>query len=106
MGYETKMFIVQRFKSTKDGYCSIIASLDLSKIGGGHLSKLIGEYKEEQKSLLEDKKYYFYDFYGEDECKVFKDKYGDILPLIPIREFYDALEEDIKASKKENVEFA
>lgn len=105
MGYEVKMFVVTHYKTLslgRDGYCSVIGMVDLSKPGFGRITSLIEEYQDEFKKVLEVNHPFFIDSYVGDEFKVMKDKYDKYLSLIPAREFLDAMEEDNKSFKKEN----
>jgi hypothetical protein len=94
MGYEVKIFVVRHRPNQSlcaDGWCQVLGSLDLSKIGDGDVMNCIIKYHKEQANIPKKNKYFFYDNYGNREFKVCKDKYDEYMPLIPIQEFFYAL---------------
>ena len=103
MGYEVKISVVQHRNDnvSSDGWCSVLATLELSKIGDGAVIHVLQKYRAEQEKIPKKKKYFFYDNYSNREFKVFQDRYDDYMPLVPISEFYEALvknNEETKAS--------
>ena len=92
MGYEVKIFIVEHRKNTKigeDGWCRVICSVDLSKIGSGQTRAISIKNQKELNLTPKKNRPFFYDFNG--NKKINKDRYGSSLPLIPLQEFYDAI---------------
>ena len=102
MGYEVEISVVQNRDGNlfSDGWCQVMATLELSKIGDGKVSNIIKKYRKEQGTIHKKKKYFFYEDHTNREAKVYKDKYGSYLPIVPINEFYEALIQDNNTIKK------
>lgn len=102
MGYEVEISVVQHRQDNigSDGWCQVMATLELSKIGDGEVNNIIEKYRDEQETIPKKKRYFFYEDHTNREVKVHEDKYGSHLPIVPINEFYEALVKDNNEIKK------
>ena len=91
MGYEVKLYAVERINEGMGGYASVVAEIDLCKIGDGNLYALMLKRRPDETLAY---------IYGTDgNTKIVKDRYDELLPVMGVDEVIKAIQAD---NKKEN----
>lgn len=107
MGYETTIFVCQKFKSPRrPDYLGILAAVDMSCLGSQ--SKFYKHYADMTKKIKSKKSFYKAPFnldpcelawHGGEEQYVHTDTYGDPLVTIPAAKALELLQQDFEESK-------
>lgn len=98
MGYEVKLFAVESVNEESDGYSSVVAEIDLCKIGDGHLYALM------LANTPKKPRAYVYGLDGNRRFK--KDRYGAAMPIMKVADVIKAIEQDNKKEPYRRFEMA